>query len=102
VHSLREWGDLYEDIAMNLTEIAATMPLSVDQHEHVANSRKVMAAAQDRLRGDSRPLVNIIQELEANPESRCDSAVFGGLSFRKAAEALKVSLSSVQRAMKST
>lgn len=75
VHSLREWGDLYEDIAMNLTEIAATMPLSVDQHEHVANSRKVMAAAQDRLRGDSRPLVNIIRELEANPESRCKQDV---------------------------
>ena len=64
VHSLQLWGDLYEDVAMNLTEIAATMPLSVDQHEHVANARKVMAAAQDRLKGDSVPLVNIIRDLE--------------------------------------
>lgn len=37
VYSLRMWGDLYEDVAMNLTEIAATMPLSVDQHEHVTD-----------------------------------------------------------------
>lgn len=36
VHSLRMCGDLYEDVAMNLIEIAATMPLSADQHEHVA------------------------------------------------------------------
>ncbi|MFL1391488.1 tyrosine-type recombinase/integrase [Pseudomonas tritici] len=69
VHSLQLWGDLYEDVAMNLTEIAATMPLSVDQHEHVANARKVMAAAQDRLKGDSVPLVKIIRELENDSES---------------------------------
>ena len=27
VNSLRDWGDLYEDVRTNLTEIAATMPL---------------------------------------------------------------------------
>lgn len=64
VHSLRDWGDLYEDVRTNLTEIAATMPLSVDQHEHVARAKKVMDAAQVRLQGDSVPLVEIIRELE--------------------------------------
>ncbi|SEP00938.1 hypothetical protein [Pseudomonas sp. NFACC39-1] len=39
VHSLRDWGDLYEDVRTNLTEIAATMPLNVDQHEHVSKLR---------------------------------------------------------------
>ena len=42
VHSLRDWGDLYEDVKTNLAEIAATMPLSVDQHEHVMNAKQVM------------------------------------------------------------
>lgn len=69
VHSLRLWGDLYDDVGTNLTEIAATMPLSLDQHEHVANAKQVMTAAQHRLQGDSVPLVKIIRDLEADPES---------------------------------
>lgn len=66
VHSLRDWGDLYEDVRTNLSEIAATMPLSVDQHEHVARAREVMSAAQVRLQGDSVPLVTIIRDLEGD------------------------------------
>nr|WP_319527268.1 tyrosine-type recombinase/integrase [Pseudomonas laurentiana] len=66
VHSLRYWGDLYEDVWTNLSEIAATMPLSVDQHEHVARAREVMSAAQVRLQGDSVPLVTIIRDLEGD------------------------------------
>ena len=68
VHSLRDWGDLYEDVRTNLTEIAATMSLNVDQHEHVTKAKDVMAAAQVRLQGDSVPLVKIIRDLEGNPE----------------------------------
>lgn len=68
VHSLRDWGDLYEDVRTNLTEIAATMSLNVDQHEHVTQAKDVMAAAQVRLQGDSVPLVKIIRDLEGNPE----------------------------------
>ncbi|MBS7557667.1 tyrosine-type recombinase/integrase [Pseudomonas sp. RC4D1] len=64
VHSLSHWGDLYEDVGMNLTEISATMPLSIDQHEHVSRAKQVMVAAQDRLQGDSVPLVKIIRDLE--------------------------------------
>ncbi|MGA3828041.1 hypothetical protein [Pseudomonas chlororaphis] len=66
VHSLRHWGDLYEDVGMNLSEIAATLPLTLNQHEHVAKSKQVMCAAQDRLQGDSVPLANIIRELEGS------------------------------------
>ena len=66
VQSLRDWGDLYEDVKTNLAEIAATMPLSVDQHEHVMNAKQVMIAAQARLQGDSVPLVKIIRDLEGN------------------------------------
>jgi integrase len=66
VHSLREWGDLYEDVWTNLAEIAATMPLSVDQHEHVMRAKQVMTAAQARLQGDSVPLVKIIRDLEGD------------------------------------
>ena len=69
VHSLRDWGDLYEDVRTNLTEIAATMPLSVDQHEHIAKARQVMSAAQERLQGDSVPLVEIIRDLEGGSQS---------------------------------
>lgn len=73
VYSLRMWGDLYEDVAMNLTEIAATMPLSVDQHEHVTNAKRVMVAAQDRLRGDSVPLVTIIKDLEGEKKQQAQA-----------------------------
>ncbi|WP_262502061.1 tyrosine-type recombinase/integrase [Pseudomonas fragi] len=66
VHSLRDWGDLYEDVKTNLAEIAATMPLSVDQHEHVMNAKQMMTAAQARLQGDSVPLVKIIRDLEGS------------------------------------
>ena len=66
VHSLRDWGDLYEDVKTNLAEIAATMPLSVDQHEHVMNAKQMMIAAQARLQGDSVPLVKIIRDLEGS------------------------------------
>ena len=66
VYSLRDWGDLYEDVKTNLAEIAATMPLSVDQHEHVMNAKQVMIAAQARLQGDSVPLVKIIRDLEGD------------------------------------
>ncbi|KIF62944.1 integrase [Pseudomonas fluorescens] len=68
VHSLRDWGDLYEDVKTNLAEIAATMPLTVDQHEHVMNATQVMIAAQARLQGDSVPLVKIIRDLEGDRE----------------------------------
>jgi integrase len=68
VHSLRDWGDLYEDVRTNLTEIAATMPLNVDQHEHVSKAKDVMAAAQVRLQGDSVPLVEIIRDLEGGSQ----------------------------------
>ena len=73
VHSLRDWGDLYEDVRTNLAEIAATMPLSVNQHEHVAKAQQVMIAAQVRLQGDSVPLVNIIRDLEGDQEQAGES-----------------------------
>lgn len=73
VHSLRDWGDLYEDVRTNLAEIAATMPLTVDQHEHVAKAKQVMIAAQARLQGDSLPLVHIIRDLEGNQVNSRDS-----------------------------
>jgi len=64
VHSLSLWGDLYEDVGTNLSEIAATHRLSLIQHEHLANSKQVMIATQARLQGDSVPLVNLIKNLE--------------------------------------
>jgi integrase len=73
VHSLSDWGDLYEDVRTNLSEIAATMPLSVDQHEHVARAREVMSAAQMRLQGDSVPLVTIIRNLEGDQAKSAES-----------------------------
>ncbi|WP_339496206.1 tyrosine-type recombinase/integrase [Pseudomonas sp. RA_105y_Pfl2_P56] len=80
VYSLRMWGDLYEDVGMNLTEIAATMPLSVDQHEHVTNAKRVMVAAQDRLRGDSVPLMTIIKDLEGEKNQQAKAQAVGDSS----------------------
>lgn len=88
VHSLRHWGDLYEDVGMNLTEIAATMPLSVDQHEHVSRAKQVMVAAQDRLQGDSVPLVKIIRDLEGEPEDAVTPANSSPVSLSVLAPAM--------------
>lgn len=52
------------------------MPLSFDQHEHVANAKRVMSAAQHRLQGDSVPLAKMIKTLEgtsANPSVRVNT-----------------------------
>jgi len=85
VHSLRLWGDLYEDVTMNLTEITATLPLNVDQHEHIANAKQVMAAAQNRLQGDSVPMVKIIRDLEAGLQNGMmqDADVSSSLSVKR-------------------
>jgi integrase len=87
VHSLRDWGDLYEDVRTNLTEIAATMPLSVDQHEHVTKAREVMSAAQMRLRGDSVPLVRIIRDLESRDDPNMKRATNERLSVSQSVSA---------------
>ena len=87
VHSLRDWGDLYEDVRTNLTEIAATMPLSVDQHEHVAKAREVMSAAQMRLQGDSVPLVRIIRDLESRTDPSMKLATNERLSVSQSVSA---------------
>lgn len=87
VHSLRDWGDLYEDVRTNLTEIAATMPLSVDQHEHVAKAREVMSAAQVRLQGDSVPLVRIIRDLESRTDPSMKRATNERLSVSQSVSA---------------
>ena len=85
VHSLRLLGDLYEDVTMNLTEITATLPLNVDQHEHIANAKQVMAAAQNRLQGDSVPMVKIIRDLEAGLQNGMmqDADVSSSLSVKR-------------------
>nr|WP_314563805.1 tyrosine-type recombinase/integrase [uncultured Pseudomonas sp.] len=90
VHSLRDWGDLYEDVRTNLTEIAATMPLSVDQHEHVAKAREVMSAAQKRLQGDSVPLVRIIRDLENRTDPRMKHATDVPLSVSQSVSTPKL------------
>ncbi|WP_313700357.1 tyrosine-type recombinase/integrase [Pantoea sp.] len=54
------------DAKANLREIAAKQSLSIEQHQHLAASLKVIDAAQKRVNeGDAGPLLDILKGLEA-------------------------------------
>ncbi|WP_150547293.1 site-specific integrase [Pseudomonas marincola] len=62
--SLSAYDMIYGDLAVSLAEASAKANLSVDQHKALAIGRRIIGAAQDRLHGDPKALVEIIEELE--------------------------------------
>ncbi|MFD2645508.1 tyrosine-type recombinase/integrase [Pseudomonas japonica] len=57
-------GMVYSEIREDLAEIAATMPLSVDQAKAVMLGTKIMNAAERRVEGDLEGIVGIIDEMK--------------------------------------
>lgn len=57
-------GLVYSDLKDDLRIIAATASLTVPQAKVVTLGRQVMAAAEERLQGDPRALVGIIEDLD--------------------------------------
>ncbi|MBH3426503.1 tyrosine-type recombinase/integrase [Pseudomonas alkylphenolica] len=57
-------GGVYADLRLDLAEIAATMPLSVDQAKAVMLGTKIMTAAEGRVEGDLMGIVEILEEMK--------------------------------------
>lgn len=56
-------GQIYSDIRDDLAEIAATEPLSYAGAQAVLMGSRIMSAGEERLQGDLRPIMGIIDEL---------------------------------------
>ena len=61
---LSAYDMIYEDLSLSLAEAAAKAPLSVDQHKALGIGREIVKAAQARLKGNTAPLIGIIERLE--------------------------------------
>lgn len=59
-------GHVYSDIGDDLSVIAATEPLNVDQTKALALGRRMMLAAEKKTAGDPSDLLAIIEELRAS------------------------------------
>lgn len=75
--SLSAYDLIYDDFSKALAEAAAKAPLSVDQHKALGIGREIVKAAQERLRGNTKPLIEIIERLESTdviaPPQRLDN-----------------------------
>ncbi len=61
---LSAYDMIYEDLSLSLAEAAAKAPLSVDQHKALGIGREIVKAAQARLKGNTAPLIGIVERLE--------------------------------------
>ncbi|MBF7143872.1 MULTISPECIES: tyrosine-type recombinase/integrase [Pseudomonas] len=57
-------GQVYSDIREDLAEIAATEPLSYAGARAVMMGTRIMGAGEERLQGNLKPLLGIIEELD--------------------------------------
>lgn len=61
---LSAYDEIYEDLSISLARAAATTPLNVTQHKALDIGREIVKGAHARLRGDTRPLIKVIERLE--------------------------------------
>lgn len=61
---LSAYDMIYEDLSLSLAEAAAKASLSVDQHKALGIGREIVKAAQARLKGNTAPLIGIVERLE--------------------------------------
>ena len=62
--SLSAYESIYEDLQVNLSIATAQQPFTLNQHRGAVGAQKVLAAAIKRIKGDSRELVDIVDDLE--------------------------------------
>lgn len=62
-------GQVYADIREDLSEIAATEPLSHAGAKAVLMGARIMTAGEERLQGDLKGLIGIIEELDGAPSN---------------------------------
>lgn len=63
--SLSVFEMIFSDLGQSLAEASAKAPLSLDQHRALMLGRRIMKAAQRRLKGDPEELMEIIREINA-------------------------------------
>jgi len=80
---LSAYDMIYSDLSISLAKAAAMAPLSVDQHKALDIARDITKAAQERLRGNTKPMRAIIERLES-PEA-CSTSVAHSPSLSVAA-----------------
>lgn len=65
---LSAYDMIYDDLSVSLAQAAAKAPLNVDQHRALDIGREIVKAAQARLKGNTKPLMGVIERLEG-PDS---------------------------------
>lgn len=74
-YDLSAYDEIYSDLAQSLTEAAATASLSFDQHRALGVGREIVRGAQERMRGNPKPLMDTIASLESCSTSVAHSSV---------------------------
>lgn len=98
--SLSVFEMIFSDFGQCLAEASAKAPLSLDQHRALMLGRRIMKAAQQRLKGDPEELMNVIREINeeidneknerssvsvsVGPSSRAPSGSYSSPSSRSA------------------
>ncbi len=59
---------IYDDLSVSLAQAAAKAPLNVDQHKALDIGREIVKAAQARLKGNTKPLMGVIERLEGRSQ----------------------------------
>lgn len=62
---LSAYDMIYEDLSVSLVEAAAKAPLSIVQHKALGIGREIVKASQERLKGNTKPLIGIVERLES-------------------------------------
>lgn len=62
--SLSAYESIYGDLQVNIGLATASMGMSLNQHRGAAGAQRILEASLKRLRGDSKDLVDIVDNLE--------------------------------------
>ena len=85
-NSLSAYDMIYDDLSASLSEAAAKAPLSVEQHKALCIGREIVKAAQERLKGNTKPLIGIIERLESTDVSAATAQASASISVVTSAE----------------
>ena len=67
---LSAYDMIYDDLSVSLAKAAAKAPMNVEQHKALEIGREIVKAAQARLKGNTKPLIGVIERLEGpEPDS---------------------------------
>jgi integrase len=62
---LSAYDEIYEDLSISLAKAAAMAPLRINQHKALDFGREIVKGAHARLKGNTKPLVQVIERIES-------------------------------------